>query len=165
MTHIGDEQKQKGFIHTPNVPLLHSDDPLVLLDHQSSLDYLPRLRITIPNPPPLNTPPHPASKWDNPTTTLFLPTCNFKALHITLLLLTEATTGYHNATDVNNTGTLNKIATLHYGRSYSVKSASGNELLKTIALTLTCPQSPSRPLEATFLTMKTLKDPENSDYC
>ena len=90
-------------------------------------------------------------------TTLFLPTCNFKALHITLSPSTEVTMGCRNAIVVSSTDTLNKIATLHYGRSYSVKSASGNELLKTIALTLTCPQSPLKPLEVTFLTTKTLK--------
>ena len=109
------------------------------------------------NPLPLTTPPHLASKWDNPTTTLFLPICNFRAHHTTLSPSTEATTDYRNATDVNSMDTLNKTATLHYGHSYSVTFASGNGLLKTIVLTSTCPQSPLKPLEVTFLTTKTLK--------
>ena len=117
------------------------------------------------NPLPLTTPPHLASKWDNPTTTLFLPICNFRAHHTTLSPSTEATTDYRNATDVNSMDTLNKTATLHYGHSYSVMFASGNGLLKTTVLTSTCLQSPLRPLEVTFLTTKTPKDPENSDYC
>ena len=73
-----------------------------------------------------------------------------------------ATTGYRNATDVNSTDTLNKTATLHYGPSYSLKFANGNRILKTIVLTLTCPQSLSKPLEVTFLTTKMLK---THNYC
>ena len=89
--------------------------------------------------------------------TLFLPICNFRARHTTLSPSTEATTGYRNATDVSNTDTPNKIATLHYGHSYSARSANGNEPLKTIVLTLTCPQLPSKLLEVTFLMTKMLK--------
>ena len=67
------------------------------------------------------------------------------------------TTGCRNAIAVSSTDTLNKIATLHYGRSYSVKSANGNALLKTTAPILTCLQSPSRPSEAIFPMTKMLK--------
>ena len=89
--------------------------------------------------------------------TLFSTICNFKALHTTLSLSTEATTDCHNVIAVRSTDTLNKTATLHYGRSYSAKFASGNGPLKIIVLTSTCPPSLSKPLEVTFLTTKTLK--------
>ena len=157
MTRIDDEQKQKAFILTLNAPSLHSIDPLVLLNHQLSPDYLPHQRITIPNLPPLDNPLHPASKCDNLMTTLFLPIYNFKALHITLSPSMEVTTGCHNAIVANNTDILRRIAILHYNRSCSAKFASGNALLKITVPISTCLPSLSRPSEVTFPMTKTLK--------
>ena len=100
---------------------------------------------------------HPASKWDNLTTTLLLPIYNFKALCTTPSPLMEVTTGCHNVIVASSTDTLNRIATHHYNHFYSVKSASGSVPLKTTALISTCLWSPSKPSEATSPTTKTLK--------
>ena len=83
--------------------------------------------------------------------------CNYRVPRITLSILTAATTDYHNAIDANNMDTLNKIATPNYNCSYSVRSASGNEPLKTTVRISTCHRLLLKPLEATFRMTKMLK--------
>ena len=169
MIHSNDELGQKDFIHIPNAPSPHSPDPLVLLDHQSSLNC-PLLRIVILTNPPLNNPPLPplqlAFKCDDQTrmTTSFSTTCNCRAPRTTLSISTAATTDYCNVTDANNTDTLNKTAIPRYGRSYSARFASGRKLLKITVRISTCHQWPLKHSEATSLTTRTFKNPENSDY-
>ena len=151
-THFDDELGPKDFTHIPNALLLHSPDPLVLLDRRISLGY-PHLRVTTLANLPLNNPPlQPALKCDDQTTILFSTIYNCRAPHIILSTLTAATTDYHNATDANNTGTLNKIAIPSYGRSSFVRFANGRKLLKTNAHISICHPSLSRPFEVIFRT-------------
>ena len=156
-THFDDEPGPKDFIHIPNAPLLHLPDPLVLLDRRISLSC-PHLQITTLTNHPLNNPPlQTVSKCDDQMTTSFSIICNYRVPRITLSILTAATTDYHNATDVNNTGTLNKIAIPNYGRFSFARFANGRKLLKTNAHISICHPSLSKPFEVIFRTTTTSK--------